>query len=127
VSDKTVVNFKVTGEGPTGQAQALFSNFLAVSQVGTEVQFEFVFLDLNLLAEMISQQKSAPTGLTVSTPSVSGKTVAKVVMPAEVFAQMKEHFDRIYNALTQEGIPARASEGKKDERHSTSVGHSEGS
>jgi hypothetical protein len=126
VSEKTVVNFRVTGEGPAGPTQALFSNFLAVSQVGTEVQFEFVFLDLNVLAEMIGQQKAAPSELAAMTPTVSGKTVAKVVMPAAVFAQMKEHFDKIYNALAQEGIPPKASEEKKNERHSTSVGQPEG-
>lgn len=117
MSEKTIVNFQVKGEGPSGPAPALFSNFLAVSQVGTEVQFEFVFLDLNLLAGMLEQLKAA--GAT-TTPTVEGKTVAKVVMPAAVFAQMKAHFDKIYNALAQEGIPPIPSEEKKDERHSTS-------
>ena len=120
MSEKTTVNFQVKGEGPGGQAQALFSNFLAVSQVGTEVQFEFVFLDLNLLAGMLEQLKAAGAGSITTSPTVEGKTVAKVVMPAAVFAQMKEHFDKIYNALAQEGIPPKAEE-KKDERHSTSV------
>jgi hypothetical protein len=117
VSEKTVINFQVKGEGPSGSSPAMFSNFLAVSQVGTEVQFEFVFLDLNLLAGMLEQLKAAGAG---TTPTVEGKTVAKVVMPAAVFAQMKGHFDRIYNALAQEGIPPKPSEDKKDERHSTS-------
>jgi hypothetical protein len=117
VSQKTVLNFQVKGEGQGAGTPALFSNFLAVSQVGTEVQFEFVFLDLNVLAVMIEQLKGA--GVTVP-PTVDGKTVAKVVMPAAVFAQMKEHFDKIFSALAQEGILPRASEETKDERHSTS-------
>ena len=119
MSEKTIVNFQVKGEGPSSATPALFSNFLAVSQVGTEVQFEFVFLDLNLLAATIAELKAA--GITTN-PSVEGKTVAKVVMPAAVFVQIKEHFDKIYSVLAQEGIPAKASEGKRDERHSTSIG-----
>jgi hypothetical protein len=117
VSEKTILNFQVKGEGQGSATPALFSNFLAVSQVGTEVQFEFVFLDLNVLAGMIEQLKAA--GATV-TPTVDGKTVAKLVMPAAVFAQMKEHFDKIFNALGQEGILPKVD--KKDELRSTSVG-----
>jgi hypothetical protein len=117
VSEKTVVNFTVKGEGASGPAPALFSNFLAVSQVGTEVQFEFIFLDLNVLAGMLKELKAA--GATTA-PTVDGKTVAKVVMPAAVFVQMKQHFDTIFESLAQEGITAKAAEGKTDERHSTS-------
>jgi hypothetical protein len=106
---KTIVNFQVKGEGPSGPAPALFSNFLAVSQVGTEVQFEFVFLDLNVLAEMLEKAK---TEASTTRPTIDGKTVAKVVMPAAVFAQMKEHFDKILSALAQEGSPSKAPEGQ---------------
>jgi hypothetical protein len=118
VSEKTILNFQVKGEVPRTAVPALFSNFLAVSQVGTEVQFEFVFLDLNVLATTIEQMKAA--GATVP-PIVEGKTAAKVVMPAAVFVQMKEHFDRIFNALAQEGIVPKVPEDKgKDGLHSTS-------
>lgn len=117
MSEKTVVNFQVKGEGPGGSTPALFSNFLAVSQVGTEVQFEFVFLDLNLLAKLIEELKAAGAK---TVPTVDGKTVAKVVMPAAVFVQMKEQFDKIHAALAEQGIPPKASEDRKDERHSTS-------
>jgi hypothetical protein len=119
VSEKTVLNFQVKGEGQGSSLPALFSNFLAVSQVGTEVQFEFVFLDLNLLATMIEQRKTA--GATNAVVAIDGKTVAKVIIPAAVFAQVKEHFDRIFSALTQEGVLPRVSEENKNERHSTST------
>jgi hypothetical protein len=119
VSEKTILNFQVKGEGPGSTVPALFSNFLAVSQVGTEVQFEFVFLDLNLLATMIDKLKAA--GAT-TTSTVDGKTVARVVMPAAVFVQMKDHFDKIFGVLAQEGILPKVSEDKKNERPSTSVG-----
>jgi hypothetical protein len=119
VSEKTILNFQVKGELPREAVPALFSNFLAFSQVGTEVQFEFIFLDLNLLATMIEQIKAA--GGATTTSSVEGKTVAKVIMPAAVFVQMKEHFDKIFNALAQEGIVPKVPENKgKDERHSAS-------
>jgi hypothetical protein len=118
VSDKTILNFQVKGEVQGGGIPTLFSNFLAVSQVGTEVQFEFVFLDLNVLAGMIEQFKAS--GVTPN-PSVEGKTVARVVMPAAVFVQMREHFDKIFGVLAQEGILPKVSENKKDERHSTST------
>ena len=111
MAEKSIVNFQVKGEGPAGTAPALFSNFVAVSQVGTEVQFEFVFLDLNLLASML--EKSRTAGATSTPPTVEGKTIAKVVMPAAVFAQLKEHFDRIYNSLAQEGIPSGVPEEQK--------------
>jgi hypothetical protein len=117
VSEKGILNFQVKGEPQGGGIPALFSNFVAVSQVGTEVQFEFVFLDLNLLAGLIEQSKIG--GLT-TVPTLDGKTVARVVMPAAVFAQMKEHFDKIFSALAQEGISPKAAEEKKDERHSPS-------
>lgn len=115
MSEKTILNFQVKGEGQGSTTPALFSNFLAVSQVGTEVQFEFVFLDLNVLASMIEQLKA---GGATTTPTVDGKTVAKVVMPAAVFVQMKEHFDKIFAALGQEGILPKVE--KKDELRSTS-------
>jgi hypothetical protein len=100
VSDhKKVVQFQVTGQAES--APASFSNFMAVSQVGTEVQFEFVFLDLNVLATRIEQSKEEATSTTLT---VDGRTVAKVVMPAAVFAQMKEQLDKIFNALGREGI-----------------------
>ncbi len=91
-----IVNFKVKGELPVGTVPALYSNFLAVSQVGNEVQFEFIFLDLNLVAVLMQQLKAS--NITV-TPEVEGKTVAKIVMPASTFVQLREHFDKIFQAL----------------------------
>jgi hypothetical protein len=119
VAEKAILNFRVQGEPPTGGAAPLFSNFLAVSQVGTEVQFEFVFLDLNMLATKIEVVKAA--GAQATPGNIEGKTVAKIIMPAAVFVQMKEHFDKILNALAQEGI-YKVPEEKIDERTSTSVG-----
>jgi hypothetical protein len=115
VAEKSILNFRVQGEPPTGGTLPLFSNFLAVCQVGTEVQFEFVFLDLNMLASKIEVVKAAGAQTTPS--NIEGKTVAKIIMPAAVFVQMKEHFDKILGALEQNG---KASEGKADELRGTS-------
>ena len=66
--------FQVQGQPPLDSAPALYSNFLAVARVGTEVQFEFIFLDLNQIAKMLVDVKAAPS----EAPVVQGKTVAKL-------------------------------------------------
>jgi hypothetical protein len=115
VSDK-VVNFSVQGQPPLDAAAALFRNFLAVSRLGTEIQFEFVFLDLNQMALALEQFKAE--GITGS-PVVQGKTVAKVVMPASAFAQLREQFERIFEAIDQ--LVPKAPEEKDDRRNSNST------
>lgn len=94
---------------------ALFSNFLAISRVGTEVQFEFVFLDLNHLAVELEKAKveKADTPLTMM-----GKTVAKVVMPAASFIQLKEHINVLFKAI--EEILAKAPEVDHERARSSS-------
>lgn len=102
MSEQKVQNFKVRGEPPVQAVPALYSNFLAVSRVGTDVQFEFVFLDLNFMAAMLEQFKAADVTVT---PEVEGKTVAKVVMPAVTFVQLYGQFEKIFAALKAE-LPA---------------------
>ena len=99
MSEQKVVNFKVKGEPPVQAVSALYSNFLAVSRVGTDVQFEFVFLDLNYMAVMLEQLKAADVTVT---PEVEGKTVAKVVMPAVAFVQLQEQLEKVFAALKAE-------------------------
>ena len=115
MSDK-VINFSVQGQPPLEAAAALFSNFLAVSRLGTEIQFEFVFLDLNQMALAVEQFKAA--GITAS-PVVQGKTVAKLVMPAAAFAQLKEQFEKIFEAIEQ--LVPNAPEEQNDRRNSNST------
>ena len=71
---------------PNEAVSALFSNFLSLSRVGTEVQFEFIFLDLNNLAVMLNQLKQEEAK---QSPIVKGKTIAKLVMPAASFYSVK--------------------------------------
>lgn len=107
--------FQVQGQSPLDAAPALYSNFVAVSRLGTEVQFEFIFLDLNQLAKVLDELKTAPS----ETPTVQGKTVAKVVMPAVSFVQLKEPLAKIFEALeaTLPNVPE-----EKNERRSSSAG-----
>jgi hypothetical protein len=100
-AEDKVQMLQVQGEPPNEAVPALFSNFLSVSRVGTEVQFEFIFLDLNFLAVMLSQLKQEDAK---QSPIVRGKTVAKVVMPAVSFIQLKEQLDNIFAAL-KEALP----------------------
>lgn len=115
VSDN-VVNFSVQGQSPLEAAAPLFSNFLAVSRLGTEIQFEFVFLDLNQMAVALEQFKAE--GVTVS-PVVQGKTVSKVVMPASAFAQLRGQLEKIFDAIEQ--LVPRATEERDDRRNSNSA------
>ena len=99
--DQKILNFRVKGEDPVHAVPALYTNFLAVSRVGTDVQFEFIFLDLNLVAGMLEQLKNAEKP---GVPDLQGKTVAKLVMPAANFIQLREHFDNLFRAL-EEVVP----------------------
>jgi len=96
VAEQKILNFKVKGEPPVQVSPPLYSNFLAVSQVGTEVQFEFIFLDLNQVATLIEQQKLSDIA---AAPEVDGKTVVKVVMPAASFVQLRDQFEKIFAKL----------------------------
>lgn len=109
MSEQKVVNFRVSGQNPIEAVPALYSNFLAVSQVGTDVQFEFIFLDLNLVAGMLKQLKDLQNP---DVPELQGKTVSKLVMPAANFLQLREHFENLFRAL--EGIVPRAAEATND-------------
>jgi hypothetical protein len=93
-----LLNFKVRGEEPVQAVPALYSNFLAVSRVGSDVQFEFVFLDLNKVAVLMEEMKTAENP---QVPELQGKTVSKVVMPAANVLQLKEHFETIFRALEE--------------------------
>jgi hypothetical protein len=118
VPEQKILNFKVKGEPPVQAVPPLYSNFLAVSQVATEVQFEFIFLDLNQVAVMIEQLKSSDVTVV---PEVDGKTVVKVVMPAASFVQLREQFEKVFAAL--KGMLPAVPEVKDEQRSSsTKVG-----
>jgi hypothetical protein len=102
--EQKILNLRVKGEDPVQAVSALYSNFLAVSRVGTDVQFEFIFLDLNLVATILEQLKKIENP---NVPELQGKTVAKIVMPAATFLQLREHFENLFRAL-EEVVPRMA-------------------
>ena len=96
--------FSVKGQDPREAGPALFSNFLAISRLGTELQFEFVFLDLNQLATVLKDEKEQKVkeGETGSPTTIVGRTVAKVVMPAVSFVQLREHINGLFDAIEKD-------------------------
>jgi hypothetical protein len=88
---------QVRGQDPLTAIAPTYSNFVAVARLGTEVQFEFIFLDLNQLALFTEKAKK---GEAVD-PEFQGKTVAKIVVPGPSIVHMREHFEHIFRALEE--------------------------
>lgn len=99
--EQKMMNLQIRGEEPLSAGAALFSNFVGISRVGTDVQMEFVFVDLNQLAVLVDAMKK---GDAPSSQSLTGKTVAKIVMPGVSFIQLKEHIHLIFEALQTAGV-----------------------
>jgi len=94
----------VSGDDPRHAGSPLFANFVAISHVGTEVQFEFIFLDLNQLALRIEKVKAEQED---ADGEFQGKTVGKVIMPVSAFLQLKEHLLSIFSRLEALNEPQR--------------------
>jgi hypothetical protein len=94
------VQFKVNFEDPKAGPVPLFSNHVGISRAGTEVQFEFVFLDINLVANILQTYKAGTS--TTAPLEVTGRTVAKVVMPMHVFLQLGGHLQTMVKQIEQE-------------------------
>lgn len=96
-SNPSLLKIQVQGEDPLLTVPPLFSNFLAISRAGTDVQFEFIYLDINQIASMF-KENAAP-----NTP-ISGKTVAKVVMPAASVLQLKDHLVALLQGIEADQV-----------------------
>lgn len=94
---------QVRGQDSLEACPAMYSNFVSISRVGADVQLEFLFLDLNFLAQLTLQMNALPTEIErqefLAKQVITGKTVSKIVMPGFVFFQLREHLDQIFNAL----------------------------
>ena len=90
-----IIRLEVKSADPT--LPAAFSNFIAVSRVATEVQFEFIFVDISEVASIIEgkQDKTDPA-------KMKGRTVAKVVVPALSVVQLKGHLAKMIEAIEEE-------------------------
>jgi hypothetical protein len=100
VSKRPELKLQVTGQDPLEAGVPMYSNFLAVSRVAGEVQFEFIFLDLNQLALMLTAERVAEKSEAV--PQLTGKTVAKIIIPAQNFLQLKDHVVRMFSDIEKE-------------------------
>jgi hypothetical protein len=115
---------QVKGEEPLNAPPALYGNFLKVARVGGDVQFEFIFVDLNSIAEML-QSANTPTTPTSDSPTgapITGQTVAKIVMPGFSFLQLKEHLTKIFSEIEKEMTKVQeAQNGGTGERRATGL------
>lgn len=94
------VEIKVKLEDPTKLSiPTLFANHVAISRAGTEVQLEFVALDINVLAGKLAELQS---GEAEGPVELSGKTVAKVVVPLHAFMQLEGHLGQMFASVKEE-------------------------
>jgi hypothetical protein len=117
-SEKRNLLVKSKGEDPLNVAAPRFSNFLAVSRMGTDVQFEFVYNDINRLAQLLEEARAGNEMPEI----IEGKTVVKVVMPAWAVIQLKTHMKTIFDGIEQEitSAASTATEESEEERHARS-------
>lgn len=102
MADETM--FQIRGEDPLDAGPALYSNFVGVSRVGSDIQFEFVFVDLNQIATILEDRKK---GGQVPT-KIEGKTVAKIVMPGASLVQVRGHINSILDIVEKNLRPQEA-------------------
>ena len=95
------VNFTVEFQDPLDAPPAYYCNHVAIARAGTEVQFEFVYIDLNRLAHAIEEKDRHPEGI-----KLTGRTVAKCVVPLHVFLQLEGHVTQMFEALRAEYLNA---------------------
>jgi hypothetical protein len=99
VSEQPTILLNVSRDDKSLRNYPAFSNFVQVSRVATEVQLEFLFVDISQLASVLIKAKEAPGG---EPCQLSGLSVAKVVMPALNFVQIKDHMNEIFDAIEKE-------------------------
>jgi hypothetical protein len=93
------VTLKVQYGDPKESPSPLYSNHVGISRVGTEVQFEFVFVDINKIALRLQDGPSSDDSGAVE---VQGNTVAKLILPLHVFIQMESHLQMMFESLRNE-------------------------
>jgi len=89
-------NITVTADENRNSVVPAFANFLMVSSVGSDVQFEFMFVDLSDLAGHIEKAKH---GGGAKDFNCVAKTVSKMVVPAASFVQLKVHLAQMFERL----------------------------
>jgi hypothetical protein len=113
---KDLLMVKVQGEPPMEAPPALYSNFLGIARVATDVQFEFIFLDLNQVAQIIQ----AGQGAAADPAPVTGQTVAKIIMPAAAFVQLKDHIMQLMSDIEKNlATPEENKNARTNDRRAT--------
>jgi hypothetical protein len=108
VSDGRKITLEVSSDETLSPLHASFSNFVQISRVATEVQFEFLFVDINHVALSIEKARGSSEKEPVK---LSGVPIAKVVVPAFNFLQLREHINQMFDAIEREfGITSNAKE-----------------
>jgi hypothetical protein len=99
VSEQQIILLDVGKDEKSIRIYPSFANFMQVSRVATEVQLEFLFVDVGQLALTLQKAKECPTE---EPQKMLGLSVAKVVMPALNFVQQREHINQIFDAIEKE-------------------------
>jgi len=99
VSEDRIVTLNLKKDEESASISAIFSNFLQISRVATEVQFEFVFVDIDDVARTLQKAKESDPG---QQHTLNGRTVAKIVLPALSFIQVKDHVNGLFKAIEDE-------------------------
>jgi len=99
MAERKQLPLRVVGEDPRQAASPIFSNFVGISHVGREVQLEFIFLDINQIAQEMENAKPFQPS---EAPIFQGKTVAKVVIPSWAFLQLKSHMLTVFEKVELE-------------------------
>ncbi len=89
-------NVTVTADDNRLSVVPTFANFLQISSVGNDVQFEFMFVDLSDLAAKIDRAKKEQGSKDFN---CNARTVSKMVMPAASFVQLKDHLAQMFENL----------------------------
>jgi hypothetical protein len=99
VSEERRVMLQVKGDDRLAPLPAAFSNFVQVSRVSTEVQFEFLFVDIGSVASAIDGAKKS---LDPDPVQLVGIPVAKVVVPALNLMQIRDQMNQIFDGIEKE-------------------------
>lgn len=99
MSDPRKITLEVNSDERLAPLRPSFSNFVQISRVATEVQFEFLFVDINHVALSIEKARSSSEKEPVR---LSGVPIAKVVVPALNLIQLREHINQMFDAIERE-------------------------
>lgn len=111
------VTIHVQGQGAMYSDPPTYSNYLAVARVGADVQFEFIFLDFNTIAQILDQSKK---GVALTLP-VEGRTVAKIIVSGVNLIQIRNHLNFILDETEKAVKGVKTKNGMEAQNDSNNV------